>query len=767
MPINEIVERITLQRKEWVPQIREKQALLDEMVQALDRFDGLKAEMPDGQGNVVDGRFKSIVEKYPDIAIRINMLSSSECRRRILLAKQAAEAAMKRFSRDTINIAVIGKARVGKSEFLKSISNLSDYVIPAFSETDCTGAVSVIENKPGMLLEAKLTFKTEREMVSIVQTYLDRIIPDMEKRIVIRNMYQIRDLDMDEVNSRKIHGRADNNLVPYLAKFVEHYEEWAPLVKQGSLTLHEEEEIQTYVAQNNGKKAGEGQKAFYRYLAVSSCEISCTFDYQEAGRITLVDTVGFEDNAIGIEDELIRVVNDKSDAVVFILFPLDGTGGGVPAKISDIYRKIEQNCKDKNLDKWLFWLINHAPDHPKTPNPREFCEEALKTLDVNAWSGEVRRIVDVHDQNQVREEFLIPLLNTLMENLDDIDVLYLNDLKKALDDVKKEYGLFCAGAKKVFESEVRNAIHTQPQMARNIDQMIRNISARLTLLCRMEARKRDIPCEVLKEQVAGLLENMRECRGIPDVDQVREELLSDQPAAVYIAHCNRIRNQITQSFAGTDSSMKTLVAELKNSIADILLGQEGACLERVLRPDPDRERYEWLGDFTENILQDKKTYPNLYMAFRQLYQFEFSVRGFLTYEVRACLDPIDPDLTNVPDIVGEDEIKTADNICFYLERKMIDVVDSLNSALNELFKKPSRAFFAVTKEFCDRVIYSENVRFEWNQLLAENYPIIWAEEYRQMAAVSGAFGEWDEVLNGLLKYNERSGSLKLGKRRND
>lgn len=113
MPINEIVERITQQRKEWVPQIREKQTLLDGMVQALDHFEELKAEMLDSQGNAVDGRFKSIVEKYPDIAIRINMLSSSECRRRILLARQAAEAAMKRFSRDTINIAVIGKARGG------------------------------------------------------------------------------------------------------------------------------------------------------------------------------------------------------------------------------------------------------------------------------------------------------------------------------------------------------------------------------------------------------------------------------------------------------------------------------------------------------------------------------------------------------------------------------------------------------------------------------------------------------------------------------
>lgn len=754
MQMNEIVEQIIRQRGERLPMIEARRSMLDNMEQAIDDFDELKSRLVDSDGNVMDGRYQAIVEKYPEMVIKINALSSAECRRRIARARLACDRAAKRFSRESINIAVIGKARVGKSEFLKSISNLSNYVIPAFSETDCTGAVSVIENKPGVALEARLTFKTEKEIIAVVQTYLDRIIPDVENRMVIKNLYQIRDLNLDEVNRRKVHGRADNNLVPYLAKFVEHYEEWAPLVKQESLVLCEEQEIQTYVAQNNGKKEGEGQRSFYKYLAVSTCEISCTFDYREAGKITLIDTVGFEDNAIGIEDELIRVVNDKSDAVVFVLFPLDGAGGGVPAKISDIYNKIEQSCRDKNLDKWLFWLINQAPNHPKTPNPREFCEQTLKTLSINSWAGEIRRIIDIHNQTQVREEFLIPLLNTLVTNLDGTDALYLTDLQAALNDLKKEFSIFCGMAKKVLESEIHNAISTQPQMTRSIDKMVKNITAKLTLLCREERGKRDVPCDVLKDSIADIINDMRNGEFVPDVDEIRTELLSDQPASVYMGHCNRIRNQITQRFADTDSSLNTLVNGLKNAISSILLSEEGGRLERVMRPDSEKEIYRWLGDFADYILQDSNTYPNLYTAFKKLYEFDFSVRGFLTYEVRACLDPIDPDLSNIPDIVGEDDVSTADNINFYLERKLIDVVDALNRSLNELFQKPNRAFFAVAKEFCDRVIYSENVRFEWNQLLAENYQAIWAEEYRNMAIASESFSQWEDVLNGLLKFNQ-------------
>ncbi len=54
-----------------------------------------------------------------------------------------------RFSRKTINIAVIGGARQGKSKLLQTISGLSNEVIPAFDTSDCTGATSMIKNVKG------------------------------------------------------------------------------------------------------------------------------------------------------------------------------------------------------------------------------------------------------------------------------------------------------------------------------------------------------------------------------------------------------------------------------------------------------------------------------------------------------------------------------------------------------------------------------------------------------------------------------------------
>ena len=120
MRINELVERITQKRKERLPERDDRNKDLDHMLEALEKFDELKDELVDTQGNARDGRYKTIAEKYPEMVIKINALSSGECRRKIAQAKQTCEQARKRFSRESINVAVIGKARVGKSEFLKS-----------------------------------------------------------------------------------------------------------------------------------------------------------------------------------------------------------------------------------------------------------------------------------------------------------------------------------------------------------------------------------------------------------------------------------------------------------------------------------------------------------------------------------------------------------------------------------------------------------------------------------------------------------------------
>ena len=56
----------------------------------------------------------------------------------------------KRLSRETLNIAVVGKARQGKSRLLRTITDLPQSIIPDSKMGFCTGVRSDIINKPGI-----------------------------------------------------------------------------------------------------------------------------------------------------------------------------------------------------------------------------------------------------------------------------------------------------------------------------------------------------------------------------------------------------------------------------------------------------------------------------------------------------------------------------------------------------------------------------------------------------------------------------------------
>lgn len=358
--------------------------------------------------------------------------SDDTTRTKIGTALAACDSAEKRFSRDSITISIVGKARSGKSRLVQSISNLPAAVIPDYPVMDCTGAVSTIENRPGMFdnapegmkQEAHLTFKTEDQMIKTVQTYLDKLIPAEKGRIIIRRLSEISDKTLiDRVTAKMVSGRAENALLHYLKAYVEHYDEWAPLVVKKSDVIRKDTEIATYVAQSNGK--GE---YCYKYLAVDTCRIYCTFDYRDAGKITLIDTVGLGNNSLGIAEDMLEVINDKSDAVVFLHLPYSPAGGYVDSEITNAYRLIKDSCRDRDLSKWLFWLIN---DSTALSNSRARCEACVKTLKILNWPLAMTAIADVSDQEQVREAFLIPMLKILAANLDTIDSLYT----KELDDI--------------------------------------------------------------------------------------------------------------------------------------------------------------------------------------------------------------------------------------------------------------------------------------------------------------------------------------------
>lgn len=763
MEIQEQIGEIIAKRQAHLPKIDERLRTLDEMEAQMTQVEAVRNQMIRPDGTVIsESKFAPMLEKNPDMAWGLQALDFVPAREKLVIARKELKAYRTRCARDTVSISVVGKARIGKSALLKAISGLSDQVIPAFSSTDCTGAPSVIHNVPGSALRARLRFKSSREMLRTAQTYLKRMIKDEGLRPMLYRMEDIRKLNLEAVGEAIPAGATEGILLEYLRKLVEHYDEWSPYADAAEMFLTDETEIMKFVAQNNGVSEDDGSQErenYYKYLVVDACEITCAFPQADVGNISLIDTVGLGDHTKGILDNMLETVRDRSDAVVFLHTPRDGTGGGLPQDIAEIYNSIKDKCADRALDQWLFYLINHVdkPTRDLAVNT-DYCKGALMRIAGSKWlGGRNAKMLNVMDAAAVQNEFLMPLLGSLLENMDGIDEAYRRPAEEAMQALWEEYGSLCGRAEKVLCSDIRANASLAPLIHRLTEQSMTGLRTVLFKSQRSWREKRDQPCAALNTSAKDIFLRMTQTNFqgayLPSQKEIIDELETGIiPNLLYTQYANAIRNEISKDFLNVDLELQGVIEGMKNEMAYAMYE---TCGLGVLCPPLEGEQpaYEWLRDFARNVLGDD--YPNLRLAVETLAGFEFSVKGFLTYEVRSCLDDLDMSFGDVPPLVNAKSgslERTRNSIYSNLHRTLCHIASILEDVLKELCTKPNRAMFAEVADFCDRVYYAEEAEMEWRNFYANYSSLLWSEELRQQQSIGIMFQDWLELVENLRQY---------------
>lgn len=765
MQVSEQINKIIEERHRHLPGIDLKLKELSEIDELLKQLDYVKSQMISPDGDIIkNGKYAALLEQNPDMAWNLQGTDTGSTRKALMNAYDALKECRHRFARESISVSVIGEARRGKSALLKSISGLDDLVIPAFESTDCTGAPSIIYNDENQELKATLTFKTKRQMMDMAQVYLDKLIPNPIDRIHISSMEQIRSLNMNIILKKVPEGHPGLIVQSYLRKLIDHYDEWSVYAgRTEPLVLNDKNEIATFVAQNNGVPVGnEGRIEYYKYLVVEKCEIQCEFPEVEVGKINLVDTVGLGDHTEGILEGMLHTVEKESDAVVFMILPQNGAGGGIPQSVVEIYRQIVNNCNDRDLSKWLFYMINHV-EHTKGSYAEntQYCTSAEKMLKESKFLGcEHTRIVNALDARAVRENFLLPMLTELANNLKDIDGIYIDKVNKALKELQMEYAQLSKKAQKVLQSDFSHNTTLSPIINRKTKTSFEQMRGSSFKLVSKWAEKKNQPCPVVYDAAEKILDRMQqdylEDSYIPSKEEIQSQLeMGTQPPQVYMDYENKIRNAVSKDFLSVNIELQGFVNEMKNQVAEMLCNQCG--FSKILKPDNSRPIYEWMKDFSDTVL-DGNSYPNIKLAFDTLYEFNFSVKGFLTYEVRDGLNGLDPSFSNLPAIVNNQNnlSRTASNIRTNLLGRLCSIASELSDRLDVLFCKPNMALFAEISEFYDRIIYSEGVDLEWRTFYAEKAGTLWADEIRQIQAVGVLCRDWMDLVDELIAKNSVS-----------
>lgn len=764
--ISELVQDIIDKRAGRLKRIMQCESHLDQVTESLDALDAMISRMVDRDGNMIPGSpYASLLSSNPGMAAMVAVIDTGACRKAIDEARKKLRDFKLRSSRDGVYISVVGMARIGKSAVLQAFSGLGDHYIPSSSGSDCTGATSIIHNVNRSIPRVTLTFRSREEMVALAQEYLNQIIDDPMKRIHLHSMEEIGALRMDDVRSRMNAGATGGIFILKLGALIEYYREWAPYAGRTDAYVTEDpEEIVTFVAQ----KDNEGH-SYHKYLVVKTCNIECEFPEKGAGKIKLVDTIGLGDNALGIKDSMLKTVRDESDAVIMVIKPQDGAGTGITSSIAkELYTPIYDTCKDRNLNDWLFYLINHVSktvqkEDVVIPKNTALCEMTRSSIASSGWIGHEPCIVDVMNRDET-QSFLNMVLCCLMEKLDSVDDVFRSDAEAALGEAWRTYnGLV---------GEILHIVNQGITSNTKISQLLLALCNRawdsqnvVLRTMAVEWRKvRSQPCPGLFSASQKLLNRMMygwylpkdPVTDAPDVTEIETALAGRQMSEVIRSYMNDIRTRIKDDFNEVSFVLDRYIDEMKDSVAMTLC--DGLSLRRVYPLQEDQPPRSWMTEFAREKLEG---FPALRAAVETISGFSFGVKGFLTYEVREALEALDPDLHPVEHVLiskngGMDRHRTAIAIYDELDRRLVGASKQLKVVIMDMCSKPNRGICAEVEDFVDRMLYAENAELEWKQFYMGEAGILWAREIREHEAASQVSSAWNEMVDRLRKNQSRS-----------
>lgn len=762
MEIKEQIQRILDNRRLKGAALYQKKEALLNIKAKLKECDGLYAQAKSIGDEKLQQQYMKIFSQIQTRAIQRDI---DDLVRRL-------DAGIRRFERDYISIATVGKARQGKSRFLQSVGNLNNEVIPAYSGVDCTGATSIIHNTPDMKpgeVKVALSFRSRDELTGIVTEYIRGIDENfLEDELRFEDIPYI-DLPRLEMRIEKDDPNKKAALM-HLTNIVDHFStELEELAGHGQITLTDPEEIKRYVAQNNGKdKLDPERENYYSYLAVSRAEIYCRF-YEDCGKLVLVDTVGLGDTQYGIEDAMLETVDKECDAAFVLIRPQ----GGVNQGDLELYNLLKGRFRSREMSQWLFYIVNHIKGENGNSNVVNDVADAIRENNFGICDC---CVVDCADEKEVRNKFLLPALQKLVGNMDAIDNAYLKEINELGRAVMEKYRNY------ISEMPEAKAISVQGQAGVKAflkgKECYHRMTADLSNQVTHWSREKDKPNSALWNRVQGILNNFD---NVAPSEEMLQKAIDENgsllPMDLWHAALHYTRNDITDQFISIDGIMEKETRSFKNSLVRHLYfslkhisdEEESGVAEEAEKEtqswnqdDWDEadacDMIEWLKNVMEHVINDKPQYAQIYKAFQFLYQFEFNTRAQMIQEIRRQLYIINPicDEYAMPNY-NFHKTSAGKEVYFYLTSRLSVIEENLRYVLVDMYRMPNQAFYAAAEEFYDRLTFASNLKdgqfvsmdTVWGQFFLEYSNKLWADNSARYEQVNSVVKQYNDILAGL------------------
>lgn len=732
MEIKHQIDKILSQRKKRAAELTKKR----EDVKALN--DALKKVrvLGSGMNRIKDSAIrKEFYQTYKGLGIEALMANVDD-------VMKTYDNVIKRFSKDYLSIATIGKERQGKSRFLQSVSGLPNEVIPAYDGPSCTGATSIIRNMPELKLgelRAVISYRKSQEMVDLVREYVRTIDPSYPYNEI--EFDDIEYLSLSDLNE-KVEGDADKSTAyNHLSNIVNHFFEFRDYFDREPETLTDPKAIQKIVAQNNGLSFDNpNSEQYFVFHAVAKVEIQCGF-YLDAGRIRIIDTIGIGATSFGVEQAMLDTVKDESDAAIVVTRPISA-----PQNIDKtLFKCIHDAFADKAPEKWLFYLVNNRVGEN---------DNTVVAFDngISDWAIADHKIIDCSDKNAVNDVFMKSLLEKLLANLGDIDALYEKELVEkitALNALLQQTKANIDGLSETTGVSGRNALEKGKEC-------FNAMGAQLRTIVNHYYHEVNEPNHILWNETQKILNNL-------DVDinpgaEVIQNVADNNNVVgddVWNVALHYVRNEITRRFSLIDDKLEKENIRFKNSLVQVLYDN----LSELFADDntssdikkDEEDKTAKLRTMFERILGNNGKYVQIYEAILFLDNFQFNTRATIIQTVRSQLGIINPLCRDYakPEInfyAGE----CGREIDYCLTSRLSLIEENLRHELMGLYNTPNKAFYAVAEEFYDRLTFAAtdlssgkitNMSDVWGYFFQDFSSVIWKEQAQDVKLLNDLIHE--------------------------
>lgn len=652
---------------------------------------------------------------------RLREIDCSAIQRSIDTELTALNSLKSRFSRNTLNIGVVGRARQGKSRLLQSLTGLSTAEIPDGDDQHCTGVRSnVHHNSEVGETYAEVWFHTER-------SFLDEVIAPYYEQLHLgsrpRSIQDFADILLPELPRELAEKRQAAAKYDHLCRYHQNLHKYRNVLLEPSPRRVPRHEIREYVAQDTLDR----RRIYFNYLAVREVKIVCSFPNVDIGQIALVDMPGLGDTGIGDEERMIKTLGQDIDLVLFVRMP-KSTGDFWAKEDVELYDMANSALIDLPIKEWSFMVLNQISG---SSDNRRNCESLAATISEKHIDVQDFIISDCANSKEAQTEILDRVLHYLGQRVEVLDRQYASACQDRLIQLQRTVAVELEKAKDAWRQASRDDWF--PKFLELFGKFWNDLTRELERLTSSMISERDTDDKNFKSAVDSAITACRSQTGVPELEEIQQKCYANGAyMTAYAESLHEVRTHLSKQFLSLDIALKESLEQAKSRVVAVL--KTHGKLEKIAEGNGS----EFLKQLAEKIPENL---AGLKLGFQTLATFDLQYRGLVQHRIRRHLDVLTPNRTTYSLEVGLldrwIDIKTvkihtsspAEKIANNLSKAQAEAVNNCEKELKSLLKEPSQAGFAIVEEFVDRVLRAEGVRTEWQIFLQEVASDVWIDEF--------------------------------------